>query len=123
LTPTAISITMQGYMLGEFEYLILAATVRLGDNAYGAAIVKDIESASRRKCSIGGLYTTLDRLEAKGMIKTWMGNPTPERGGRSKRMVRVLAKGIEAATAFYDAVSTVSRGTSWQNGQTGLQSE
>jgi PadR family transcriptional regulator PadR len=121
LTPTAISITMQGYMLGEFEYLILAATVRLGDNAYGAAIVKDIESASRRKCSIGGLYTTLDRLEAKGMIKTWMGNPTPERGGRSKRMVRVLAKGIEAATAFYDAVSTVSRGTSWQNGQTGLQ--
>ena len=121
MTPTAISITMQGYMLGEFEYLILAATVRLGDNAYGAAIVKDIESASRRKCSIGGLYTTLDRLEAKGMIKTWMGNPTPERGGRSKRMVRVLAKGIEAATAFYDAVSTVSRGTSWQNGQTGLQ--
>jgi PadR family transcriptional regulator PadR len=43
-----------------------------------------------------------------------MGNPTPERGGRSKRMVRVLAKGIEAATAFYEAVSTVSRGTSWQ---------
>jgi DNA-binding PadR family transcriptional regulator len=112
---------MQGYMLGEFEYLILAATVRLGDNAYGAAIVKDIESASRRKCSIGGLYTTLDRLEAKGMIKTWMGNPTPERGGRSKRMVRVLTKGIEAATAFYDAVSTVSRGTSWQNRRTELQ--
>lgn len=105
-------------MLGEFEYLILAATVRLGDNAYGAAIVKEIEGAARRKCSIGGLYTTLDRLEAKGMIKTWMGNPTPERGGRSKRMVRVLAKGIEAATAFYEAVSTVSRGTSWQTGQT-----
>jgi PadR family transcriptional regulator PadR len=105
-------------MLGEFEYLILAATVRLGDNAYGAAIVKEIESAARRKCSIGGLYTTLDRLEAKGMIKTWMGDPTPERGGRSKRMVRVLAKGIEAATAFYEAVSTVSRGTSWQIGQT-----
>jgi PadR family transcriptional regulator len=108
-------------MLGEFEYLILAATVRLGDNAYGAAIVKEIESAARRKCSIGGLYTTLDRLEAKGMIKTWMGNPTPERGGRSKRMVRVLAKGIEAATAFYEAVSTVSRGTSWQTGQTGVR--
>ena len=106
-------------MLGEFEYLILAATVRLGDNAYGAAIVKEIESAARRKCSIGGLYTTLDRLEAKGMIKTWMGNPTPERGGRSKRMVRVLAKGIEAATAFYEAVSTVSRGTSWQAGPAG----
>ncbi len=108
-------------MLGEFEYLILAATVRLGDNAYGAAIVKEIESAARRKCSIGGLYTTLDRLEAKGMIKTWMGNPTPERGGRSKRMVRVLAKGIEAATAFYQTVSTASHGTSWQVGQAGVR--
>jgi PadR family transcriptional regulator PadR len=108
-------------MLGEFEYLILAATVRLGDDAYGAAIVQEIESATRRKCSIGGLYTTLDRLEAKGMIKTWMGNPTPERGGRSKRMVRVLAKGIEAATAFYEAVSTLSRGTSWQAKPAGVR--
>ena len=108
-------------MLGEFEYLILAATVRLGDDAYGAAIVQEIESATGQKCSIGGLYTTLDRLEAKGMIKTWMGNPTPERGGRSKRMVRVLAKGIEAATAFYEAVSTVSRGTSWQSRPTGAR--
>jgi DNA-binding PadR family transcriptional regulator len=108
-------------MLGEFEYLILAAAVRLGDDAYGAAIVQEIESATRRQCSIGGLYTTLDRLEAKGMIQTWMGNPTPERGGRSKRMVRVLAKGIEAATAFYETVSRVSHGTSWQVGQTGAR--
>jgi len=108
-------------MLGEFEYLILAATVRLGEDAYGAAIVQEIESTTRRKCSIGGLYTTLDRLEAKGMIKTWMGNPTPERGGRSKRMVRVLAKGKEAAAAFYDAVLKVSRGTSWQAGPTGVR--
>jgi DNA-binding PadR family transcriptional regulator len=105
-------------MLGEFEYLILAASVRLGNNAYGAAIVKEIEATARRKCSIGGLYTTLDRLEAKGMIKTWMGNPTPERGGRSKRMVSVLAKGIEAATGFYEAVSKVSLGASWQTAQT-----
>jgi PadR family transcriptional regulator, regulatory protein PadR len=108
-------------MLGEFEYLILAATVRLGDDAYGAAIVQEIESATRQKFSAAGLYTTLDRLEAKGMIKTWMGNPTPERGGRSKRMVRVLAKGIEAATVFYEAVSTLSRGTSWQAAQAGAR--
>jgi PadR family transcriptional regulator PadR len=108
-------------MLGEFEYLILAATVRLGDDAYGAAIVQEIESTTGRECSIGGLYTTLDRLETKGMIKTWMGNPTPERGGRSKRMVRVLAKGIESAAAFYDAVLKVSRGTSWQAGATGVR--
>lgn len=108
-------------MLGEFEYLILAASVRLGDNAYGAAIVQEIESTTRQKCSIGGLYTTLDRLEAKGMIRTWMGNPTPERGGRSKRMVRVLAKGIDAATEFYEAVLTVSSGTAWRPRQTGVR--
>src|ERR1700689_2056030 len=108
-------------MLGEFEYLTLTAATRLGDHAYGAAIRKEIEHATVHRCSIGGLYTTLDRLEAKGMIKTWMGNPTPERGGRSKRMVGVLAKDIEAATAFYEAVSTVSRGTSWQSRPIGVR--
>jgi PadR family transcriptional regulator, regulatory protein PadR len=108
-------------MLGEFEYLILAASVRLGDNAYGAAIVQEIESVTRRKCSLGGLYTTLDRLEAKGMIKTWIGDPTPERGGRARRMVRVLPKGIDAATEFYEAVAAVSRGTAWHPQQTGVR--
>ena len=99
-------------MLGEFEYLLIAAAARLGDEAYGAAMLQEIERSTTRKCSIGALYTTLDRLEAKGMIKTWMGQPTAERGGRAKRMVRVNAKGIEAATAFYQAMLTVSRGTS-----------
>jgi PadR family transcriptional regulator, regulatory protein PadR len=108
-------------MLGEFEYLLLAAAVRLGDEAYGAAIVQEIGRSSRRKCSIGALYTTLDRLEAKGMIKTWMGKPTQERGGRSKRMVRVSAKGIEAATAFYETVLKVSHGTSWEAVQAGAR--
>src|ERR1700678_523465 len=106
-------------MLGEFEYLLIAAAVRLGDEAYGAAIVQEIERSTRRKCSIGALYTTLDRLEAKGMITTRMGNPTQERGGRSKRMVRVKAKGVEAATAFYEAVSLISHGTTWEAVQTG----
>lgn len=69
-------------MLGEFEYLLLAATTRLGDDAYGAAIRLEIENSTGRGCSIGALYTTLDRLEAKGFIRTWMGSPTPQRGGR-----------------------------------------
>ena len=102
-------------MLGEFEYLLLSAAVRLGEDAYGAAIRQQIESATKRRCSIGALYTTLDRLEAKGLLKTWMGDPTPQRGGRSKRIVRVTAKGIQAATAFYNAVTQVSRGVSWEN--------
>ena len=100
-------------MLGEFEYLMLTAAARLGDDAYGAAIRQEIEDATGGSCSIGALYTTLDRLEHKGLIKTWMGDPTPERGGRPKRMVRVTAKGIEAASSFYSAVRRVSRGVAW----------
>jgi len=66
-------------MLGEFEYLLIAAAARLAEDAYGAAILQEVERSTDRKCSLGALYTTLDRLEAKGMIKTWMGQPTPER--------------------------------------------
>jgi PadR family transcriptional regulator PadR len=100
-------------MLGEFEYLLVAAAARLGEEAYGAAILQEVERSTGRKCSLGALYTTLDRLERKGMIKTWMGQPTQERGGRSKRMVQVHAKGVAAATEFYQAMIKVSRGASW----------
>src|ERR1700683_5541975 len=101
-------------MLGEFEYLMLTAATRLGEDAYGAAIRQEIEGATGRRCSIGALYTTLDRLEAKGFLETWMGERTPERGGRPKRMVRVTAKGRGAASDFYAAVTRVSRGVSWE---------
>ena len=105
-------------MLGEFEYRLIAAAVRLGEDAYGAAIRQEIEQATKSSCSIGALYTTIDRLETKGLLKTWMGDATPERGGRAKRMVRVTAKGIKEATNFYDAVVRVSRGVSWEGGRT-----
>jgi PadR family transcriptional regulator PadR len=101
-------------MLGEFEYLMLTASARLGEDAYGTAIRRELEEATGRRCSVGALYTTLDRLEAKALVKTWMGDPTPQRGGRPKRMVRVTAKGIQAATAFYNAVTRVTRGVSWE---------
>src|SRR5580693_8808599 len=97
-------------MLGEFEYLILSAAMRLGNDAYGAAIRQKIENATGDRCSIGALYTTLDRLEAKGFVKTRMGDPTPQRGGRAKRMVRLTANGVMAASNFYAAVMRVSRG-------------
>jgi DNA-binding PadR family transcriptional regulator len=101
-------------MLGEFEYLLITAAARLGNGAYGAAIRQEIEAATGRRCSIGALYTTLDRLETKGLVKTWMGEATAQRGGRAKRMIRVTAKGIAAAAAFYNAVMQVSRGASWE---------
>jgi DNA-binding PadR family transcriptional regulator len=108
-------------MLGEFEYLLLTAAARLGEGAYGAAMRQEIEEATGRDCSIGALYTTLDRLEAKGFVKTWMGDPTPQRGGRPKRMVRVTAKGTQAASEFYAAVTRVSRGVSWETSRVAIR--
>src|SRR5215470_9757056 len=101
-------------MLGEFEYLTLSATARLGEHAYGATIRREIDSSTGRRCSLGALYTTLDRLEAKGLIETWMGGATPQRGGRPKRMVRVTTRGRRAAAAFYDTVVRATRGVSWE---------
>lgn len=103
-------------MLGEFEYMLLNAATRLGhagEEAYGAAIRLQIEEATGRRYSLGALYTTLDRLVAKGLVETWMGEATPQRGGRPKRMVRVTAKGVQAAGEFYNAVTRISRGMSW----------
>lgn len=101
-------------MIGEFEYLTLTAASRLGENAYGAAIRQEIEEATGDRCSIGALYTTLDRLESKGLIQTWMGEATPQRGGRPKRMVGITPKGIQAAKKFYSAITRLSRGTAWE---------
>src|SRR5437899_8236714 len=95
-------------MLGEFEYLLLSASARLGEDAYGAAIRVEIERTTGSSCSIGALYTTLDRLEAKGLVETWMGEATPQRGGRSKRMVRVTTAGKAAARSFYDSIIRIS---------------
>ncbi len=102
-------------MLGEFEYLLLSATARLGDEAYGAAIREEIKRTTGRQCSVGALYTTLDRLERKGLIETWMGEATAARGGRSKRMVKVTAKGRREAESFYRVVNRVSVGVPWQS--------
>lgn len=101
-------------MLGEFEYLVISAAVRRGENAYGASIREEIERSAKRACSIGALYTTIDRLEAKGLIETWTGEATAERGGRSKRMVRVTGKGVREASAFYKTVTQATRGLAWE---------
>lgn len=100
-------------MLGEFEYLLITVAAGLGENAYGAAIREEIEATTDRRCSLGALYTTIDRLEKKGLLKTWMGEATAQRGGRAKRMVRVTSQGIRAAKEFYEVIARVSQGASW----------
>ena len=108
-------------MLGEFEYLILTVAATLDEDAYGAAIRVQIEQKTGRRCSIGALYTTIERLEAKGLLKTWMSDATPQRGGRAKRMVRVTPKGTHAAKEFYEAITKISVGASWASHRPGAK--
>jgi PadR family transcriptional regulator, regulatory protein PadR len=109
-------------MLGEFEYVLITTAAGLGENAYGVAIRDEIEASIQRTCSMGALYTTIDRLEAKGLLKTWVGDATPQRGGRGKRMVRVTPHGGRAAKQFYDSVLRISRGASWVENRMGRTS-
>jgi DNA-binding PadR family transcriptional regulator len=83
---------MKGY-IGEFEELVLLTIVHLDKDSYGVAIKEDIEERGKRAISIGALHTTLTRLEEKGYITSWMGEPTPERGGRRKRFFEVTHRG------------------------------
>jgi len=79
---------------GGFELLVLLALIRLGDEAYGVPISDAIEESSGREVAIGSVYITLDRLEAKGLVASRLGEPTAERGGRAKTYFRITAKGL-----------------------------
>ena len=82
--------------LGEFEHCVLAAVAHLDDGAYGVTIRQEIGERTGRDIAIGALYTSLDRLERKGHLRSTMSDPTPERGGRSKRYFRVTTAGMHA---------------------------
>lgn len=79
--------------LGEFELIVLGALLRLGDEAYGVRILEEIETRAGRKASVGGLYSTLNRLEKKGFIVSKMGEASAVRGGRAKRYFQVTQEG------------------------------
>lgn len=89
--------------LGEFEQLILLAILRLRDDAYGVTIRAELAERAGRTVAPGALYTTLERLEIKGLIASRMSDPTPQRGGRAKRHVTVTAEGMEALTRSVQA--------------------
>ena len=82
--------------LGDFEQLVLMGVLRLGDAAYGAAIRQEIHARSGRDVSISAVYTTLDRLEAKGFLSSWIGAPTAQRGGRRRKFYALRPAGTEA---------------------------
>jgi PadR family transcriptional regulator, regulatory protein PadR len=89
--------------LGELEQLVLLAILRIRDDAYGVTIREELAERAGRKVAPGALYTTLERLETKGLISSRMSDPTPQRGGRAKRHVTVTAAGVEALTRSVQA--------------------
>jgi PadR family transcriptional regulator PadR len=96
--------------LGEFEHIVVLALLRLDDRAYGVTVRQEIEFRTKREVSIGAVYATLDRLETKGYVKSHQGDPTPERGGRSKRFFRVTARGIAAVNRTQRALQKMTEG-------------
>ena len=107
---------MKPQTVGQFEQYVLTAVMALRDRAYGVTIhAKVAELISPRTVALGAVYATLDRLEDKGFVSSWLSDPTPERGGRAKRHYRLEATGEfalhESAVALADPAEAHERGT------------
>lgn len=96
--------------LGEFEHIVLLAVLRLGEDAYGVSIRAEIAACTGRDPTPGALYTTLDRLEDKCLLRSRLGDPTPSRGGRAKRYFTVTAAGIQAVASAQRAYQSLLKG-------------
>lgn len=96
--------------LGEFEHIVVLALLRLENRAYGVTVRQEIEVCTQREVSIGAVYATLDRLEKKGYVKSYRGDPTPERGGRSKRFFLVTGRGVAAVNRTHRALRSLTEG-------------
>ena len=96
--------------LGEFELLVLLATLGLGPSAYPFAITRDIETRTGRKVARAAVLITLERLEDKELVRSWYGEPTPERGGRPKRFFAVKARGLHAVREAIGQIETMTAG-------------
>ena len=89
----------KGSFLGEFEQVVLLAVAHLGEEGYGVSIRREIEARARRDVSIGAVYATLSRLEEKGFLTSWEGEPEARRGGRARRHYRLEPGGAQALRA------------------------
>jgi DNA-binding PadR family transcriptional regulator len=97
-------------VLGDFEQHVLMGVLRLGAEAYGAAIRQEIHARSGRDVSINAVYTTLDRLEEKGLLRSRVGSPTPQRGGRRRKFYTLTASGTDALQQAYRAFTAMATG-------------
>lgn len=96
--------------LGTFEQLILLALLRLGEDAYGMTVRREIEERAGRSTSLGAVYATLDRLEAKGYVSSRPGEGTEQRRGRARRFFKVEPSGLEALRQTLRAVERMREG-------------
>ncbi len=97
-------------VLGDFEQLVLLGVLRLEADAYGARIRQEIHERSRRDVSINAVYTTLDRLESKGLLRSWTGEPTAQRGGRRRKFYALEPAGEAALRHAYRAFTAMADG-------------
>jgi DNA-binding PadR family transcriptional regulator len=80
--------------LGHFELMVMLAVLRVGEDAYGVPVARELEETTSRDVFLGSVYAALDRLETKGLVSSSIGEPTAERGGRAKKYFKVTAKGL-----------------------------
>jgi PadR family transcriptional regulator, regulatory protein PadR len=99
-------------MLGELEQIVLLAVLRVGDDAYGAPVLAEIERQAGREPSLATVHATLARLETKGFLRSRVGEPTPERGGRRKRHYAITPAGRAALQQSLGAIERMTRGLS-----------
>lgn len=96
--------------LGEFEQIVLLAILRLDKQAYGVSIRSEIAACTGREPAPGALYTTLDRMEEKGIVRSWFGEATPQRGGRAKRYFALTKAGLAALVSAQKAYQSLLDG-------------
>lgn len=96
--------------LGEFEQLVLLAVFRLKMDAYGMRVRQEIETRTNRPTSIGAVYATLERMESKGLLRSEVGESTPTRGGRPKKIFALTALGSDSLRRSMEALSKMRHG-------------
>ncbi|HET9425831.1 MAG TPA: helix-turn-helix transcriptional regulator [Gemmatimonadaceae bacterium] len=97
-------------MLGDLEQLVLLALLRVGDGAYGVPIHAELQRSARRDVTLGTIYKTLSRLEEKGMVRSFEGAPTAQRGGRRTRCFAITQPGRRALRSAMEALSRMAEG-------------
>ena len=102
--------TLSRDYLTDFELMILLSVLRVGDEAYGVPIAREMETTGGRTVVLSAVYTALDRLEENGLVSSSMGDPTPERGGRAKRFFRVTPTGLKAVRQARKALTQLWSG-------------